>query len=70
MQTPDYRNKDIFVFIDGQLVHRNDAKISVFDSGYLVGDGVWEAVRLYNGKLAFLDLHLDRLWCRSSPAKW
>jgi branched-chain amino acid aminotransferase len=41
---------------------REEAKISVFDSGYLVGDGVWEAMRLYEGKLAFVDLHLDRLW--------
>ena len=40
---------------------RNDAKVSVFDSAFLVGDGVWESFRLHNGKLAFVDLHLDRL---------
>ena len=58
----DSRNKDIQIFINGEFFARNDAKISVFDSGYLVGDGVWEALRLHNGVLAFLDLHLDRLW--------
>ena len=59
---PDSRNEDVLVSINGELFSRNEAKISVFDSGYLVGDGVWEAMRLYNGKLAFLELHLDRLW--------
>ena len=52
----DERNKDIKIFINGELLHRDDAKISVFDSGYLVGDGVWEALRLHNDKLVFLDL--------------
>ena len=61
MQTPDYRNKDIFVFIDGQLVHRNDAKISVFDSAVQGGDAVWEGLRVYKGKIAALDDHLLRL---------
>ncbi len=58
----DSRNKDIQIFINGELFTRNDAKISVFDSGYLVGDGVWEAMRLHNDVLVFLNLHLDRLW--------
>ena len=58
----DERNKDIKIFINGELLHRDDAKISVFDSGYLVGDGVWEALRLHNDKLVFLDLHLNRMW--------
>ncbi|MCH2044728.1 MAG: aminotransferase class IV [Saprospiraceae bacterium] len=58
----DPRNKDVKIFVNGELLAREDAKISVFDSGYLVGDGVWEAMRLHNGKLVFLDLHLDRLW--------
>jgi branched-chain amino acid aminotransferase len=48
--------------VNGKLYPRDKAKISVFYSGYLVGDGVWEAMRLYEGKLAFLDLHLNRLW--------
>ena len=41
---------------------RDEAKISVFDSGFLVGDGVWEGIRLHDGEFAFLDLHLDRLF--------
>ncbi|MEL6485450.1 MAG: aminotransferase class IV, partial [Bacteroidota bacterium] len=58
----DPRNDTIKIYVNGALLARNDAKISVFDSGYLVGDGVWEAFRLHHGKLVFLDQHLDRLW--------
>jgi len=58
----DPRNNDVLVYINGALVHRNDAKISVFDSGYLIGDGIWEAVRLHNGALVFIDQHLERLY--------
>jgi len=58
----DDRNKDVLIYVNGELFPRDEAKISVFDSGYLVGDGVWEAMRLYEGKLAFLDLHMNRLW--------
>ena len=58
----DERNANIKIFINGELFHRDDAKISVFDSGYLVGDGIWEALRLHNDKLVFLDLHLNRMW--------
>jgi branched-chain amino acid aminotransferase len=58
----DSRNDDVLIYINGELVHRNDAKISVFDSGYLIGDGIWEAVRLHNGVLVFIDQHLDRLY--------
>jgi branched-chain amino acid aminotransferase len=58
----DPRNQDIKIFINGALLPRNDAKISVFDSGYLVGDGVWEGIRLHSGVLVFIDQHLDRLW--------
>lgn len=58
----DDRNKDVLIYVNGELFPRDEAKISVFDSGYLVGDGVWEAMRLYEGRLAFLDLHLNRLW--------
>ena len=58
----DPRNEDILVYINGELLHRNDAKISVFDSGYLVGDGVWEGLRLHKGELVFLKDHLDRLF--------
>ena len=59
---PDKRNNDLLIYINGELFKREEAKISVFDSGYLVGDGVWEAMRLYNGVLAFSNQHLDRLW--------
>ncbi len=58
----DSRNKDIKIFINGQLHFREEAKISVFDSGYLVGDGVWEAFRVHQGKMIFVHKHLDRLW--------
>lgn len=58
----DPRNQTIKIFVNGELLPRSEAKISVYDSGYLVGDGVWEALRLHHGTLAFLDQHLDRLW--------
>jgi len=58
----DPRNKNIKIFINGQLHPREEAKISVFDSGYLVGDGVWEAFRVHQGKMVFVHKHLDRLW--------
>ena len=56
------KNKDIFININGQLCHRNEAKISVFDSGFLLGDGVWEGIRLHKSKLVFISEHLDRLF--------
>ena len=59
---PDERNEDILVYINGEFYRREKAKISVFDSGFLVGDGVWEGLRLHDGEFAFLDLHLDRLF--------
>jgi len=58
----DKRNETIQIFINGEFLSRENAKISVFDSGYLVGDGIWEALRLHDNVLVFLDLHLDRLW--------
>ena len=58
----DSRNKAIKIYINGEFFDRESAKISVFDSGYLVGDGVWEALRLHDGVLVFLEDHLDRLW--------
>lgn len=58
----DNRNENILISINGELFPRNEAKISVFDSGYLVGDGIWEALRLHHDKLVFLDLHLTRMW--------
>ena len=59
---PDERNEGILVYINGEFYRREDARISVFDSGFLVGDGVWEGIRLYDGEFAFLDMHLDRLF--------
>lgn len=58
----DPRNTDVLVWINGRLYPRDEAKISVFDSGFLVGDGIWEGLRLHHGRFAFLDRHLDRLF--------
>jgi branched-chain amino acid aminotransferase len=58
---PDPRNDSILVWIDGQLVPRAQARVSVFDSGFLMGDGVWEGLRVHDGRVPFLDRHLDRL---------
>ena len=58
----DDRNDHIKIYVNGEILSRSEAKISVFDSGYLVGDGVWEAVRLTKGTLIFIDDHLSRLW--------
>ena len=56
------KNEDIFININGELFHRSEAKISVFDSGFLLGDGVWEGIRLHKLKLVFIEDHLDRLY--------
>ena len=56
------KNKDIFININGELFHRDNAKISVFDSGFLLGDGVWEGIRLHKSKLVFISEHLERLF--------
>lgn len=58
----DPRNADILINVNGELVPRDEAKVSVFDSGFVLGDGVWEGLRVHNGKVAFLDHHLDRLF--------
>ena len=55
-------NDEIYININGALFKRNEAKISVFDSGFLLGDGVWEGIRLHHSKLLFIDAHLDRLF--------
>ena len=62
----DPRNLDILIYINGKYFPRQDASISVFDSGFLLGDGVWEGIRLHNGKFAFLDKHLERLFWGAS----
>ena len=58
----DERNEHVIIDINGEHFARPDAKVSVFDSGFMLGDGVWEGLRLHHGCLAFLDRHLDRLW--------
>ena len=58
----DPRNADILIWVNGQLKHRSVAVVSVFDSGFVLGDGVWEGLRITEGHPAFLDAHLDRLW--------
>jgi branched-chain amino acid aminotransferase len=58
----DSRNDNIFININGELFPRSEAKISVFDSGFILGDGVWEGIRLHNGCLVFIDQHMRRLY--------
>jgi len=58
----DPRNAAILINVNGELKPRAEAMVSVFDSGFMLGDGVWEGLRLHLGKLAFLDRHLDRLF--------
>ena len=60
-QLPDPRNEHILIYVGGQLVPRQEAKISVFDSLAQGGDGVWEGLRVYNGRIFALEPHLDRL---------
>ena len=58
----DARNDAILIHVDGVLKPKSEAMVSVYDSGFMMGDGVWEGLRLYNGRWAFLDDHLDRLF--------
>lgn len=58
----DPRNQNILININGELLPRQNAKISVFDSGFILGDGVWEGIRLHHGKLAFIHQHMKRLY--------
>ena len=58
----DRRNEDILIYVDGQIVPKAKATVSVYDSGFMLGDGVWEGIRLYDGKWAFLDQHIERLF--------
>ena len=72
MTTPDHvsthdaaqddRNDDIRIYVNGEIVHRDEARVSVYDSGFMLGDGVWEGLRLYDGHIPFLGEHLDRLY--------
>jgi branched-chain amino acid aminotransferase len=58
----DQRNRDIKIYVNGELLPRDEAKISVYDSGFMLGDGMWEGMRLHHGKWAFFDEHMDRLF--------
>jgi branched-chain amino acid aminotransferase len=58
---PDPRNDSVIVYLNGELVARGEAKVSIFDAGFAMGDGVWEGLRLHKGALLFLEAHLDRL---------
>jgi branched-chain amino acid aminotransferase len=59
---PDPRNQSVRVWLNGALVPRGEARVSIFDAGFVLGDGVWEGVRLHRGGLLFLDAHLERLY--------
>lgn len=59
---PDPRNADVKVYLNGEFVHRDAAKVSIFDAGFVCGDGVWEGLRLVQGRLVALHAHLDRLF--------
>ena len=58
----DPRNENVLISVNGELMPRPEAKVSVFDAGFLLGDGVWESFRLHNGTIAFADEHMDRLF--------
>ncbi len=58
----DPRNADILIWVDGALKPRAEAVVSVYDSGFMLGDGIWEGLRLHDGHWAFLDHHMDRLF--------
>jgi branched-chain amino acid aminotransferase len=58
----DPRNRTVRIYVNGNLVPREQALVSVFDSGFVLGDGVWEGLRVYAGRIAFLERHLDRLF--------
>ena len=62
----DERNATVEIYINGEFFPRDEAKISVFDSGFLVGDGIWEGIRLHHGVFAHLDRHLDRLFASAA----
>jgi branched-chain amino acid aminotransferase len=58
----DPRNNDVLIYVNGQLKPRAEAVVSVFDAGFVLGDGVWEGLRIHGGHPAFLDRHLNRLY--------
>lgn len=58
----DPRNADLRIYVNGEFVPREEAKVSIFDAGFVLGDGIWEGLRLHKGRLLFLEAHLDRLY--------
>ncbi|MBM3613995.1 MAG: aminotransferase class IV [Alphaproteobacteria bacterium] len=58
----DARNEKIQIWVNGRIVPKAEAMVSVYDSGFMLGDGVWEGIRLYNGHWSFVDEHIDRLF--------
>jgi len=66
---PDPRNASVWVYVNGDFVPRDEARVSVFDAGFLVGDGIWEGLRLHHGEFAFLDRHLDRFFAGLATAR-
>jgi branched-chain amino acid aminotransferase len=58
----DPRNDRVLIWVDGRIVPKAEAMVSVYDSGFMLGDGVWEGIRLYNGRWAFIDEHIARLF--------
>jgi branched-chain amino acid aminotransferase len=63
----DPRNETALIHLNGRMVPRSEAKVSIFDAGFSMGDGVWEGLRLHRGRLLFLEAHLDRL-CEGAAA--
>ena len=58
----DSRNETILIYVNGNILPKAQATVSVYDAGFMLGDGVWEGIRLYNGRWTFLDEHIDRLF--------
>ncbi len=58
----DSRNQDVKLYLNGEILHRDEAKVSIYDAGFMLGDGVWEGLRIYNGHFAFIDEHINRLF--------
>jgi branched-chain amino acid aminotransferase len=65
----DPRNETALIWLNGDLVSRGEAKVSLFDAGFSMGDGIWEGLRLHKGRLLFLDAHLDRLFAGAAAIK-
>jgi branched-chain amino acid aminotransferase len=65
----DPRNASVLIYLNGALVPRAEARVSIFDAGFALGDGVWEGLRLHRGRLLFLDAHLHRLFAGAAAIR-